>query len=129
MSDHDRSQFGTVTPYLLVDDPARLLDFLTEGLGAEVTERHETPDGKVMHAQARIGTSMVMAGGAGGEWKALSAMLYLYVDDCDASHARAVAAGGTSVHEPQDEEYGDRSAGVRGPCGNVWWFATPVSKA
>ena len=36
------------------------------------------------------------------------------------------AAGGTSVHEPQDEEYGDRSAGVRGPCGNVWWLAQPT---
>ena len=56
----------------------------------------------------------------------MPAMIHLYVDDCDAVHERAVAAGGTSVREPEDQFYGDRSAGVRDSAGNLWWIATHV---
>lgn len=119
--------FHTVTPYLIVDDVSRLLTFLENAFGAEVTERMEAPGGGgVMHACVRIGDSHVMMGAAKGEWQAAPTMLYLYVEDVDAMYKRALEAGAESVHEPRDEFYGDRNAGLKGPCGNFWWVATHV---
>jgi PhnB protein len=53
-------------------------------------------------------------------------MLHVYVADADATYRRALAAGGISVQEPTDQFYGDRSGGVRDPCGNLWWIATHI---
>ena len=67
-----------------------------------------------------------MLGDAHGEHKAMHAMLYVYVDDVDATYQRALAAGATSVQAPTDQFYGDRSGGVKDPCGNLWWIATHI---
>ncbi len=118
--------YHTITPYLIVDDIKELLAFLQAAFDADVTERIEMPDGSVSHAEARIGDSRVMMGQARDEWKAQSAMLYLYVEDADATYQRALEAGAVSVQEPHDEFYGDRNAGVKGPQGNHWWIATHI---
>ena len=118
--------YSTVTPFLLVDDAAGLLDYLQSAFGAEVLERMAAPDGTVMHALARIGDSRVMIGGATPQWPALASSFYLYVEDCDATYAQAIAAGGTSLREPTTEFYGDRSSGVKDASGNQWWIATHV---
>lgn len=117
--------YHTVTPYLLVEDVAKLLTFVQAAFDAEVVERMEE-DGTVNHAAVRIGDSMVMMGQARGEHGANPTMLYLYVEDMDATFKRAIEAGATVVREPQDEFYGDRSGGVKGPLGNEWWVATHV---
>src|SRR5688572_10063348 len=108
--------FHTVTPYLLVSGVAGLIDFLKQAFNAEEIHRSASPDGTVMHAQIKIGDSMVMMGEAGGEWKPMPIMLYLYVDDVDAWYHRALKAGGTSERELTDEFYGDRVGAVRDPC-------------
>ena len=54
----------------------------------------------------------------------MTSMLYLYTEDTDATYKRALKAGATSIMEPADQFYGDRSAGVQGPQGNQWWIAT-----
>lgn len=118
--------YSTVTPFLLVDDAARLLEFMESAFGATVLEKMLAPDGAVMHALATIGDSRVMLGGASPQWPARPASLYLYVEDCDATYARAIAAGGSSLREPTTEFYGDRSSGVEDPTGNQWWIATHV---
>ena len=118
--------YHTVTPYLLVTDAAQLLDFVQRAFGAAVNEAMRGPDGGVVHADVTIGNSHVMIGQASGEWKPMAAMLHLYVNDCDAAYRRALDAGATSVREPRDEFYGDRSGGVRDPFGNQWWVATHV---
>jgi len=84
------------------------------------------PDGSVRHAEVRIGDSHVMMGEAGGEWTPMPAGIHLYVEDCDAIYRRALQAGGTSLREPADQFYGDRSAGIKDPCGNSWWIATHI---
>jgi uncharacterized glyoxalase superfamily protein PhnB len=56
----------------------------------------------------------------------MPAMLYVYVDDVDATYQRALAAGGTHSAGPADQFYGDRSGGVKDPCGNMWWIATHI---
>ena len=116
--------YHTITPYMLVENVAEYLDFLAKAFGAEETERMTLPDGSVMHAEAKIGDSRVMMGGARDEWPAMPMFLYLYVPDSDASYQRALQAGCTSLQEPKDEFYGDRTSGVKDPFGNLWWFGT-----
>jgi PhnB protein len=118
--------YRTVTPYLVVEGATNVLEFVKQAFGAEEKFRMDAPDGKIGHAEVQIGDSIVMMGDAGEENPAMPAMIHLYVDDCDATYERALAAGGTSEREPTDQFYGDRSAGVRDTTGNLWWIATHV---
>jgi uncharacterized glyoxalase superfamily protein PhnB len=118
--------FHAITPYLVVDGAARLVDFLAEVFDAEEVERFAAPGNRIGHAEMRIGDSLVMLGDARGEHEPRQAMLYVYVADADATYQRALAAGGTSVQAPADQFYGDRSAGVKDPTGNLWWIATHI---
>ena len=117
--------YGTVTPFLRVADAAKLIDFLKQAFAAEVTFRMDGPDGSVMHAEVKIGDSMVMIGQAPAGQE-MRAMLNLYVPDTDALYNSAMAAGATSIREPANQFYGDRSGGVRDICGNEWWMATHI---
>ena len=116
--------YHTVTPYLVVPRVAELIDFLRQAFGAEEMFRMPRPDGAIAHAEVRIGDSMVMMGEPMGQFESMLAMIHLYVDDADAMYKRALEAGATSVREPTDQFYGDRTAGVKDPAGNQWWIAT-----
>ncbi len=117
--------YHTVTPYLTVQGAAKLIDFLKKAFGAEtVHEPHKLPDGKIMHAEVKIGDSRVMLSDATEQMPATQTSLYLYVNDVDGVYKRAIAAGGTSTIEPMDQFYGDRSGGLKDPFGNRWWVAT-----
>jgi PhnB protein len=116
--------YHNVTPYLVVDGAAKLIDFLKRVFGATEKEMMKTPDGRVMHAEVRIGDSVIMMGEPGGQWKATPAALYVYVEDTDSAYKRALEMGATSRMEPADQFYGDRNAGVQDSWGNLWWIAT-----
>ena len=118
--------YHSVTPYLVVNDGDKMLDFLVRGLGGELMGRHDLPDGRLKHAEVRVGDSPVMIGGAGPGQPPMPCTLYLYVRDCDAAYKRALAAGAKSLREPADQFYGDRSGGVVDAEGNQWWFGTHV---
>lgn len=118
--------YHSLTPYLVVEGAARLIAFLEEVFDAEETERFAAPGDLIAHAELRISDSIVMLGDAHGPHAPMPAMLYVYVDDVDATYQRALAAGATQVQPPADQFYGDRSGGVRDPCGNLWWIATHV---
>jgi PhnB protein len=118
--------YHTITPFIVAHDTAKLVDFIQKAFGAEEIERMAAPDGTVMHAELRIGDSMIMLGEAQGEWKAMPATLYLYVKDVDATFARAVSAGATTVKEVADQFYGDRNGTVKDAWGNFWSVATHV---
>jgi PhnB protein len=126
----DASQDGslqTVTPYLTVPSVPQLIEFLRATFGAETTEAPmKTPDGRVMHAEVRIGNSVVMMGEPPADRPPMPAMLYVMVPDVDATYRRALAAGGTSLREPTDEFYGHRSGGVTDTFGNQWWMAAHI---
>jgi uncharacterized glyoxalase superfamily protein PhnB len=116
----------TVTPYLIVKGAAQLIDFMKQAFAAEEIQRMAQPDGSIMHAEMRVGDSMVMMGEASDQNPPIPAMLHLYVTDADAVYRRALAAGATSVREPVDEFYGDRIGGVKDRFGNQWWIATHI---
>ncbi|MGH7151065.1 MAG: VOC family protein [Planctomycetota bacterium] len=116
--------FHTVTPYLVVPGAPRLIEFLKRVFDAEEVERTTRPDGTIGCAAVRIGDSMLMMGEAQGAHGSKPATLYVYVKDTDAAYRKAIQAGATSVCEPMDMFYGDRSGGVKDPCGNEWFIAT-----
>ena len=122
--------FHTVTPQLTLDDAARAIDWYKKGLGAEEISRHTGPDGKIMHAEIKIGDTKIMLndplmGGKGPKSLGGSpASLWLYVDDADALFNRAVKAG-AKVQMPLDNQFwGDRGGAVADPSGYTWWIAT-----
>jgi PhnB protein len=116
--------YHTVTPYLVVPDARRLLEFVKQAFDAEIKFEMPGPGGGIAHAEFRIGDSMIMCGQAGPDHPALPAMLYLYVADVDALFSRAVSAGAEVVRPVVDQFYGDRSGGVKDQFGNQWWVAT-----
>ena len=85
--------YPQVSPYLIVDDPAALIQFITDVFGAKETRRHEDDKGRIAHAEVRIGDSVIMMGGATEQWPAASAAMYVYVEDTDAAYQRGLAAG------------------------------------
>ena len=118
--------YHTITPYFSVHGAASLIEFLQNAFDAQVSERLATPDGTVMHAQVKVGDSVVMIAEApkDGSAKLMPAMLYMYVTDVDAVYKKAVEAGGKSIMAPVDQFYGDRSGAVEDMAGNQWWIAT-----
>src|SRR5437868_1730378 len=116
--------YHTITPYLTVQEAAQLINFVKQAFAATETFRTTGSAGGI-HAEARIGDSMVMIGG-GGAWKGepMPAAIYLYMEDVDAVYRRALEAGAASLTEPEDQPYGDRMAGVKDQFGNVWYIAT-----
>lgn len=118
--------YHTVTPYLVVQKAAQLIDFLKQAFEAEELHRMARPDGTIMHAEIKIGDSRVMIGEAQGEFTSMPAMLHLYVEDADAVYRQALQAGAMSLREPEDQFYGDRIGGVRDSFGNQWWMATHI---
>lgn len=126
--------FHTVTPQLTLDNATKALDWYKRALGAEEVMRAPGPDGKIMHAEIRIGNSLIMLNDEMGGAKSAKALggspasLWLYVEDCDALFNRAVAAGARVSSGPmgqlQDQFWGDRSGTFTDPHGYQWTIAT-----
>jgi len=118
--------YHTITPFLVVEDATKLLEFIRQAFNGETISMMKDPNGRVMHATARIGDSIIMASDVMDRFPAMPCMLYLYMKDVDSIYQQAVKAGGQSLREPTNEFYGDRSAGIKDPWGNQWWIATHV---
>jgi len=126
--------FHTVTPQLTLDNAAQAIDWYTKALGAEEVSRFAGPDGKIMHAELRIGNSKFMVNDVMMDAKSPKALggspisLWIYTEDCDALYNRALAAGAQlppgGMHKMQDQFWGDRSGTVKDPYGYTWTIAT-----
>ena len=118
--------YRTVPPYLVAPDADAELKFLEAAFDAKQSMCERNADNSVMHAEVRIGDSLIMLGQAGDQWKALPAALYLWVENVDEIYSRAIAAGATSQSAPEDKPYGHRNAGVVDVNGITWWIGSPV---
>ena len=118
--------YHSVTPILAVEGTDRLIEFLKRVFGGQELSRHLGQDGKIMHAEVKIGDCIVMMGEANERIKPRPIALYVYVPNADTTYRAALDAGATSVMEPADQFYGDRNAGVTDPFGNMWWIGTHV---
>ncbi len=115
-----------VSPYLIVKDVGETINFLKEIFNAEEGERMTLPDGTINHGSVKIGNSLIMMGRASENYPPQPAMLYIYVEDTDATYKLALEKGATSVMEPADQFYGDRNAAVKDSNGISWWIATHI---
>ena len=126
--------YHSVTPYLICKDAGRALEYYKKAFEAEELSRHEMPDGKIGHAEIKIGDSPVMLADEFPEMNALSPLtignspvsLMVYVEDVDAVFKRAIAAGGKETRAVANQFYGDRLGMMTDPFGHVWSIATHV---
>lgn len=126
--------YHTVTPAIIVRDAAAAIDFYQRAFGAQELNRMAGPDGKIMHAEIRIGDSLIMLGEENEQWGTKSPLLtngnpgslHIYVDDADASFKRALEAGATVRYPLENAFWGDRYGKVTDPFGHEWGIATRV---
>jgi PhnB protein len=126
--------YHTITPYLMLRDAGRAIDFYKDVFGAVELRRFEMPDGRVGHAELRIGDSNVMLADEFPEMGYLGPAsrggttvgMHIYFDDCDAVFHRAIAAGATVLKDLADQFYGDRNGTITDPFGHWWTIATHV---
>ena len=124
----------TVSPYLIVGDATRALEFYKKGFGAKELMRHAGPDGRIGHAEVKIGDSIVMLADEHPEVGARSpktiggtpVSLHVYVKDVDALTRQAVNAGAKVVRAVQTQFYGDRNGTLEDPFGHQWHVSTHV---
>ena len=124
--------FHSVTPYLTLSDAARALDFYKRAFGAKELMRMDSPNGKIGHAEIKIGDSKIMLADEmpGGECRSPQSLggttggIFLYVDNVDAVFNQAVSAGARAEAEPADMFWGDRYGRLKDPFGHSWSVAT-----
>lgn len=125
---------ATIIPSFRYDDARGAITFLKDAFGFEEHAVHAGDDGVIMHAELTLdGDAYIMLGQAreddGDRVPAGPASVYVVLDDPDAHHARAAAAGAEIVQVPKDQDYGSREYAARDPAGNVWWFGTYAPRA
>ena len=128
------SGYHSVTPALVVRDAAAAIDFYKRAFGAEEIDRMLGPDGSIMHAEIKIGDSIIMLGEENEQWGTRSPQslggvhgsLHIYVENADASVDRAVKAGASIRYPMEDAFWGDRYGKVTDPFGHEWGIATRV---
>src|SRR5579864_3744705 len=120
-----REGFRTVSPYILVGGAAKFIDFLVEAFGAEERGRVPMPNGKIMHAEVRLGDSMIEMSDGNEQYGPSPVTIHLTVPDAEAAYRRALKAGAISLYEPAMQFWGENESGVRDPFGNEWYVTPP----
>jgi PhnB protein len=123
-----------ISPYLIIDDAARALEFYKKAFGAKELMRHAGPDGRIGHAEIRIDDSVIMLADEHPEINARSpktiggtpVSLHVYVKDVDAVARQAIGAGARVVRPVQNQFYGDRSGTLEDPFGHQWYVSTHI---
>lgn len=126
--------YHSVIPYLIVDGAGAAIDFYQTAFGAIEVMRMPGPDGKIGHAELKIGDSHIMLADEHPQMGAIGpktvggtpVKLMVYLEDVDAVVERAVAAGATITRPVADQFYGDRTGGIEDPFGHSWYVATHI---
>jgi PhnB protein len=125
-SEYKPQGYNDVSVYIVADGAQRVIDFLKKAFDAEELRRFDTPEGKIMHGEVRVGDTVVMIADGGGNHPAFPVSLHVYMPDVDATYKKALDAGGTSVQAPVRKDDPDKRGGVKDPAGNTWWISTQV---
>lgn len=123
-----REGFRTVSPYILVGGAAKFIDFLVEAFGAEERGRVPMPNGKLMHAEVKLGDSTIEMSDGNEQYGPSPVTIHLTMPNAEAAYRRALKAGATSLYEPAMQFWGENESGVRDPFGNEWYITPPAKK-
>jgi len=115
--------YQQLMPYLIVPGAAAFIEFTKNVFGAEEGYKAMRDETLIMHAEVKIGDSVIMLADATEQYTKQGAGLFVYVDDCDKIYEKALANGATTKAEPADQSYG-RSAGFEDTFGNTWWITS-----
>ena len=119
--------YSVITPYLVVEDAAGFIGFLSKAFGAVERLRIPMPGGTIGHAEIEINGAVIMVSDvAGTDFQTTRSLLHHFVEDVDAAYKRAIDAGATPIAEPETQFYGDRMGHVLDPSGNRWVLSTHV---
>lgn len=118
--------YSIVSPYLILSGASDTITFLEQVFGAVELRRFLNEEGKVNHAEVRLGDTVIMLADAAANWPAISANIHVYVPDVDATYQCALEAGATSVQAPTKKDDADKRGGVKDAGGTTWWIATKV---
>ena len=120
--------YTTVTPWLISADTAAELEFIRSAFGGEEIARVVGEDGRIGHAETRIGDAIVLLFDRPDGWPVTPCFLRLFVADADETFRRALTAGAAAVTEPTELFWGDKVGRVRDPLGNLWWIQQRVAE-
>ena len=119
--------YSVITPYLIVDDAAGFIDFLSKAFGGVERLRIPMPGGTIGHAEVEINGAVIMVSDvAGTDFQTTRSLIHHLVEDVDSAYKRAIEAGATSIAEPETQFFGDRMGHVLDPSGNRWVLSTHV---
>lgn len=118
-------QYNQLMPYLILKGSNDFIKFMEKVFDAKEQLIVPGKDGSIMHGELKVGNAVVMFGEAGDQFPAMTAGMFIYVDDADSTYKKALEAGAITVpgQEPSDRDYG-RTCGVKDPFGNTWWITS-----
>ena len=117
------AQVGTITPYFTVTDPDALIGFATEVFGAKIVKENRYDTGELQHARLQIDDALIMVNQATEAYAANVSQIHLYVGDVDACYRKALDHDAASLMAPNVRPHGEKMAGLKDPCSNIWWIA------
>jgi PhnB protein len=118
--------YNDASPYLIVDGAEKTIEFLVEVFNAERLRTYSDAEGRLRHAEVRIGDTVVMLANGLAGWPSMPSYVHVYVPDVDETYARALAAGAVSVQVPAKKDDEDKRGGFRDAGGTTWWVGTKV---
>lgn len=118
--------YTTLAPWVVTEDTAALLRFVSTVFDGEELARIETEDGLIGHAEIRVGDTVLLAFDRRPDWPAMPSLLRIFVADADKAFTRAVESGARIVTELSTAAWGDRGGRIRDPWGNIWWVVSHV---
>jgi PhnB protein len=121
-------KYPDLSPYLIANGAQSVIDFLKDVFGASDLRRYEDPKGGLLHAEVKVGDSVVMIADGNEQWPGVLCHIHVYVLDVDAVFQKAVAAGAEVIQEPKTREGDpDKRGGFKDPSGNSWWVSTQTN--
>jgi PhnB protein len=123
---HVTADTPAIVPVFLVQNAEKYVEFLEQAFHAQELFMSKDPQGKIRHVSLRVGNSILSGGEVHGKFQAAPFLLHMYVPDTDAAYANALRHGATTIRGLEDAPYGDRTASVQDPFGNLWSLATHI---
>jgi PhnB protein len=123
---HVTADTPAIVPVFLVENAEKYVEFLQQAFHARELFMSKDPRGKIRHISLRVGNSVLSGGEVHGKFQAAPFLLHMYVPNTDEVYANALRHGATTIRGPEDAPYGDRTATVQDPFGNLWSLATHI---